>query len=215
MFQIFQKNFISKEIRLWNNNSGLKFVNPIFETLYDDNTCFNKDIIIYSNNHKESNQLDIIKQWKKNYPLLFEPYYYEACILLQQLNYKEFISIANHYLFLNNKGISAIMMQYYLAMTYCYQFKEMQIAIKHISSCIAANTLMAEFWCLLGDIYYQSNDFDRAKLFYENAIILGKHRVLSDLYSMDINKYKKYPNKMIENCNQFIKSDHYILENNI
>ncbi len=212
--QIFQDNVVSKEIRLWNISSGLKFINPVFETLYDPNANVLKEIIIYGKKRQVSfkKQLDIIRKWKREQPTSPNPYYYEACILLQQGNYQEFVSMANHYLFQEKEGMSAVMLKYYLAMIYCYQ-KDPKSALWHLLPCLAIRPIMSEFWCLLGDIYYQQNNFQKAAAFYENALILGGCRNLLDEWPIEINKYKSYPQKMIGSCLDVKKAKHYCHEN--
>ncbi|MCK9458573.1 MAG: hypothetical protein M0R80_02955 [Proteobacteria bacterium] len=211
--QIFQENIVSKEIRLWSMSSGFRFVNPIFETLYDPNAKLLKEVIIYSKKQPPlQGQLDVIRSWKKEQPTSPNPYYYEACILLQQAKYREFVAISNHYLFLEKEGISAVMLKYYLAMVYCYQFKDLHSAFKHILPCLAVRPIMSEFWCLLGDIYYQQDNFQKAMIFYENALILGGRRDLSDEWPIEISKYKSYPQKMINSCSNIKKSKHYCHE---
>lgn len=69
-------------------------------------------------------------------------------------------------------------------------------ATKDIIGCIVANPLMAEFWCLLGDIYCRDRP-DKAAEFYENGMILGEKRPKFDLWPMEISKYKKYPQEMM------------------
>jgi tetratricopeptide (TPR) repeat protein len=206
--QIFQNNLIFKEIRLWNITNGFMFHNPVFETLYDSNAKIFKDIIIYSKKPPLTD-IDTIKKWKKTYPTSPNPYYYEACVLLQQGKYKDFISIANHYLFLEKEGISSVMLKYYLAMIYCHQLKDYKSAIMHLMPCLAVRPLMAEFWCLLGDIYYQQSNFQKATAFYENAIILGGQRDLLDEWPIEIDKYKLHPQKMIDSWKEIKKSKHY------
>jgi len=206
--QIFQNNLISKEIRLWNMSAGLHFINPVFETLYDPDATIFKELIIY--NKKQQNiEIESIKKWKKKQPISPNPYYYEACVLLQQGKYQDFISIANHYLFMEKEVISAVMLKYYLAMVYCYQFKDLTSAMTHILPCLSIRPLMAEFWCLVGDIYYRQNDFQKAIVFYENALFLGGQRNLLDEWPIDVNKYKAYPTKMINSCSNIRQAEYY------
>ena len=72
--------------------------------------------------------------------------------------------------------------------------------MQFIVPCIVKNPTMAEFWCLLADIFYAINDCEKALCFYENAKILGSRRLKSCDYPMEISKYQEYPNKMIEAC---------------
>jgi hypothetical protein len=43
----------------------------------------------------------------------------------------------------------------------------------------------------------------KAIIFYENAIIAGETREL-DSFPIDVSKYKDYPIKMIENCEEIM-----------
>ena len=65
---------------------------------------------------------------------------------------------------------------------------------------------MAEFWCLLGDIYYASGDHDRAYDFYQNGMLLGQRRKKSSDWPMELSKYKEYPEKMMASCVKLGKS---------
>ena len=46
-----------------------------------------------------------------------------------------------------------------------------------------------------------------ANEFYENALILGKKRLGSDRWPMDISKYEKYPKMMIDSCNKILSKN--------
>ena len=78
-------------------------------------------------------------------------------------------------------------------------------AIFHITGCIAVKPLMAEYWCVLGDIHYRANQYKKALAFYENALILGSKRPGIDEWPVEISKYKDYPKKMIESCQSMLK----------
>ena len=198
--KLLRGNLITKEIRL--ANKKLKFYNPIFESMTDASACDINDAVIYSNNHAidYTDQLKKINLWKKSYPAAYEPYYYHAFLLLEQKKYGDFIAMASHYLFRQKQGMSAVMVRYYLAMVYLYELHDAQSALKYILECIATRPLMAEFWCLLGDIYYKASEYKKAILFYENAKFLGARRLESDDWPLEISKYKQYPDKMIASC---------------
>lgn len=98
--------------------------------------------------------------------------------------------------------MSAIMTNYYCSMVQCYIKKNYQEATRFLIPCLAVRPAMAEFWCLLGDIYYADNQNQKAKCFYENASILGTRRLKNDGWPMEISKYKTYPEKMIEACDK-------------
>lgn len=64
--------------------------------------------------------------------------------------------------------------------------------------------MMAEYWCLLGDVYYQQSSYEKAKHFYENALVMGARRLRTDAWPMEISKYKAYPNKMMAACDRIL-----------
>lgn len=98
------------------------------------------------------------------------------------------------------------MTRYYFSLIKCYIEKNYQEAIRSLIPCLGEKPMMAEYWCLLGDIYFAIHQYDKAICFYENAIILGSKRLKNDDYPMEISKYKEYPQKMIENCNKIKQS---------
>ena len=204
--QIFQNDSISKEIRLWNKKSNIKFHNPVFESLADPKAEFLESAFLYSKKHSVDyeKQLKDIETWKKKQPTLAEPYYYQACVLLNQGKYKEFLFTADSYLFRKQSGIATVMLKYYTALIYLH-FKDLNKAIFHIMGCIAVRPLMAEYWCLLGDIHYQAHEYKKALAFYENAIILGRKRPRLDEWPVEISKYQDYPEKMIQSCRTMLK----------
>jgi cytochrome c-type biogenesis protein CcmH/NrfG len=97
------------------------------------------------------------------------------------------------------------MARYYLALVQGIIHNEVKEALQNIILCLSENVLMAEFWCLLGDIFIKLDKFDYAVAFYENAILLGSRRLKLDTWPMQISKYQEYPNKMIEECNKLIQ----------
>ena len=206
---IIQNGTLTKEIRLWNGD--YKFINPIFEHL-NTNTDKELNIIIYSNGGLSyTDAMEGIENWKKSEPISSEPFYYQACMLFIEGKYEEFIKISEHYMFLNKTlSISSIMIRYYYALSQILAKKNAKPAIQNLIICLCENPLMAEFWCLMGDVYYHIlNDFIKAKTFYKNAIVLGANRLKGDKWPMEIAKYKSYPNKMIESCNQILDSSQY------
>jgi len=203
-----QNDLITKEIRFWHKSKNLKFKNPVFETV--SGSAKDTEVYFISNpNKSDSIKLELLEIWRKNKPLSVEPIYYLSCIQLSNKDWKKFLNLAELYLHQERiKGMSFTMTQYYCAMVKCYikAERDYRKAIELILSCIAEKPLMAEFWCLLGDIYYELNQCDKAICFYENALILGSKRLKSDDWPMEISKYKDYPNKMMDTCKKIIDS---------
>jgi len=205
-FNILSNGVLTKEIRLWHVQKKLSYFNPIFETIEDESAAVTNVYIVSKTRPDLKEQEDIILKWRKNKPLASSPYYYHACVLLAQKKYKDFLSVGNHYLFLEKTGISAIMMKYYIAMIKLYIFENCNEACNDILACLIAKPTMAEFWCLLGDVYYKLQKYDKAICFYENAILIGEKRFKSDDWPVEIQKYSEYPTKMIKSC-KLIRSE--------
>lgn len=210
--KIVQGTIFTKEIRLWSNE--LQFKNPIFETLDDDSQ--EESIIIYS----EQKEIDlaeryrIIENWKLKDPISVEPYYYQALTLLLESRFTEFEKIAQYYLFKekNKQGIASTMLRYYLAIIQ-FQSGRGNDAVKNALICIGNNPLMAEFWCLLGDIHCERQLYHKAFHFYENAILLGQKRLKSEKWPLDISKYKEHPSHMIAQIKDVLKEENpYVYE---
>jgi len=203
--QIFQNDTISREIRLWNKE--IKFHNPIFESLAAPNPEFLETACLYSKQHSVNYKelIIVIEKWKSSQPTVAEPYYYHACLLLNQGKYEDFLSVVDNYLFRKQDGIATVNLKYYAALIYL-NLNNLNKAIYHVIGCIAVKPLMAEYWCLLGDIHYRANEYKKAMAFYENAIVLGSKRPGLDEWPVEISKYKEYPNKMINSCKDMLNN---------
>ncbi len=198
---VMQEDLLTKQIRLWRKDSKAKFVNPVYEIIRGP--AAHSDAVLYVLPHV-ANETPL-ESWLKSNPLAAEPIYYKACRLLSLGKYKEFLANAGEYLFREKENtMSAIMTRYYCAIVQCYITKDMGEALKNVMTCIAERPLMAEFWCLLGDIYFHSKEFDKARAFYENAPILGGRRLQNDPWPMHLPKYDEYPKEMVGRCNEII-----------
>lgn len=209
---VLQNNIITKEIRLWRKSSNYEFKNPIYEML---DCVTNEEIpaVIYSRTKENPDQLGQIERWKNENPTAKEPYYFQAMTLLAKQKYDEFLAVSEHYMFIENKpSVSNTMNRYYYALVQIVHKDKVKPALQNISLCLAAHPLMAEFWCLLGDVYYHLiKNFGKAKDFYEIAMILGSRRLNTDHWPMDLSKYKEYPTKMIESCNLVLSSRSFFI----
>jgi glycosyltransferase involved in cell wall biosynthesis len=204
--QLIQGDIITKPVRLWHSSQKIRFNNPIYESVREDPTAYLDVVIASSEPPRLDEKEKIVRAWVKNKPTAADPQYYLACLHLSRGRYDDFLRVAEHYLFLENKGTSAIMTRYYVAMIQCYKKNQVQKAIGNILSCIATNPTMAEFWCLLGDAYYQVKAYEKAVIFYDNAIVLGSRRKINTHWPLEISKYEEYPKKMIASCESIIAS---------
>ncbi len=204
---IIKSGTISKEIRLYKPKTTFK--NPIFE--HTDKEAGHLDVVLYSQGDlglDEQYVADQIEAWKLADPMSSSPYYYQACMLLSNKRYDDFLKMAEHYLYLDRtSSMSAVMLRYYYAFVQLTIKQKVRPALQNLSLCIAERPLMAEFWCLIGDVYYHGvQNFRFAKEFYENAIILGGRRLKTDTWPMDVSKYNKYPTQMIASCEKLLSN---------
>jgi len=202
---ILQNNTLVKDVRAWTDKP--KFVNPVYEAI--EQNAVDSDILIYSTGRDDHEDILLeINYWKQSSPLAIAPYYYEACTLLSMGKWQLFLTASEHYMFLDKTfSMSSIMNHYYFAMVQLMNLKKVKPTLQNLSICLSAKPLMAEFWCLAGDVHYHlTRKFNVAKDLYENAILLGAKRLRSDNCPMDLTKYKTYPNKMIDSCNKIMQS---------
>jgi len=202
---ILQNNMLTKDIRAWTDKP--RFVNPVYETI--EQNAVDADILIYSTGRNDHEDILLaINEWKKSFPIAIAPYYYEACTLLSMGKWQQFLTASEYYMFLDKTlSMPAIMNHYYFAMVQLMNLKKVRPSLQNLSICLSAKPLMAEFWCLAGDVHYHlTKKFNVAKDLYENAIFLGGKRLKNDNCPMDLAKYKTYPNKMIDSCDKIMQS---------
>lgn len=197
---IMHNKLLAKEQRFWQGRE-VRFKNPVYERI-DGNCQSDNGIIFYSSGRDYQEAMEIILRWKQERPTAISPWYYEACTLLAQGRWESFLSVSEHYMSLDpSTSMSAIMNRYYYAMGQLLYCKKVRPALQNLSICLAERPLMAEFWCLMGDVFYHLlKDWKKAQEFYENAMILGKKRLKNDVWPMDLTKYKSYPEKMVDSC---------------
>lgn len=199
-FSIFENDIMSKSTRLWHRSLGLKWENPVYSSL--PGSAFDLPVVLTSLPHQSAYDIDdLICKWQDRCPLSSEPVYYRSCIELKSKNWDAFLNYAELYLHQEKKPKMAyIMTSYYMAMVYTYIKKDGQKAVNALIPCLTQQPTMAEFWCLLGDIYYAASDYKRAYEFYQNAQLLGQRRKNNTEWPMEISKYKEYPEKMMQSC---------------
>lgn len=199
--QIFNNNIITKETRYWHGDE-IKFQYPVFETITAKADPIAASIAVVDEPDRRQERLKLAQKWLNREPTKTEPHYYVAMGLLSLGMYRQFIGVAEQYLLKDSSSKSGIMTRYYMAHVLLHCLGDSKSAGKCILTCISAHPLMAEFWCLLGDLYYHQKKYDKAIAFYENAIILGSKRSNEDGWPIEIAKYKEYPTKLIENAKQ-------------
>lgn len=204
---IIQGDVVTKQIRLWNKKDGIKFKNPVFETLTAANAQKLEACIAVGQSNNFEMNLKLAESWRTRCPLMTDPIYYTACCHLIGKQWNNFLNLADLYLYQERTDVMSVYMtHYYSSMVNCYIKKNHQKAIEHLMPCIVKKPTMAEFWCLLADVYYSLKEYQKAKSFYENAMILGSQRLQDDDWPLEISKYIEYPQKMITACKEIKQS---------
>lgn len=164
----------------------------IVETVQGD--FINKDIKLFHKDALETKLSNIIflsLGEKKTYNK--DRKYFKAYDALKSGHYQEFINLSLHHLIYEKEiKTSNVMLKYYMGVVYNLLGKYEE-AIQMAAFCLSCNLLMAEFWCLLGDIYLKIQQKQLARKFYENALFFGSKRTREDLYPLQISKYSDYP----------------------
>lgn len=191
-----------KETRIWLGKYG--FVNPVYEAVVDSSAEYDPRIVIVSGEapNLAAEKKRLVRRWLETRPTSCEPYYYMACSCLYERNYEDFFFYAKKYIAMErNHGVESVLLCYYMAQIELHTGR-LGEAAGHILFCLSVRPMMAEFWCLLGDMLYKQNKFGKARSMYENAMIVGKVRKNSDPYPVEISKYKEYPEKMIKSIDE-------------
>ena len=196
--RIFRNNVVTQEIRLWRD---LEFVNPVYETIKHPRPDMLQAAIYSKTPPTNPEILPLVRQWRETTGSI-EPYYYEAIALLSSSRFNEFVPMAEHYLSLDASSLSATVLRSHLAQIQLHLGNGSK-AVRNVLACLAIQPLMAEFWCLLGDIFYRQQKYLKAKAFYENGIILGSRRKNDD-WPIELSKYKEYPQQMIDNIDKIV-----------
>lgn len=203
---VMQSDILTKETRLWHSSLPLRFENPVFENI----RCDAKHLDMYVLSRGGKRDIDygeIISKWMSKCPLSPEPLYYKASHELVNKNWESYLNHSELFLHQQKKqDMSFFMTNYYRAMVLCYIKKDYNGAARALMACILKKPAMAEFWCLLGDIFYATHEYDKASCFYENAKIAGSRRLKSCEFPMEVSKYKEYPDRMIEACRKLKSS---------
>lgn len=203
---VIEGDTVTKSTRLWHKDLGLTFEYPVYSAVLGK--AADSNIYLTSLPHKPQADLaSLTQKWYERCPLLPQVSYYMACMHLTNKNWDAFLNFADQYLHQEKKRPQSFYMtHYYRAMVYCYIKKDYQKALEAICHCVPYNPTMAEFWCLLADIYYGSGDNKRAYDFYQNGMLLGQRRKKSSDWPMELSKYKEYPEKMMAACLKLSKS---------
>lgn len=204
-----QGDVVTKPIRLWHRATGLHFSGPCYESLFPEAVAKPLNAMAVSDPDDQSEyQMGLVRLWRAGSPLSAEPHYYEAMLHLSRGRYDDFIFNAEHFLFRSTAmTMPVVMTRYYLAWVYTQVKKDARQSFSNLVVGLSLKPLMAEFWCLLGDIhYFIQKDFDKAYRFYDAAILLGRKRNTGDDWPVQVSRYGEYPKRMMESCKAVLGS---------
>jgi len=195
----------SREIRLWKN---LKFKNPVYEFLDDEEALFLPGVAIVASGGPDRRReaSDICLKWRQDRPTSADPWYYSAFSSLSLGDQSGFLSHAERYLALSGKfGPAEVQISYRMAQVLASEGKFGK-ASGLVLNCLAHNPTFAEFWCLFGDMFLKQKKYDKARSMYLNAIHIGTRRAALDAHTIEIDKYKKYPEAMLKSMDEMDKN---------
>jgi hypothetical protein len=200
---VLDQEVINKSIRIFKKNK--LFQNEVYEEIHDKNSKIS-NILFKKNPYNIGKEKEEIELWIKKNKTNPKPYYYMSCYHLKNKNYIDFKKTSERYLFLEeNKNLpSVVMTKYYQSLIELHVYKNFKNSTNNIIYCLNNNPSMAEFWCVLGDINFKLNKYQKAIYFYQNAIMFGEKRKSDDNFSIEIKKYKTYPEEMIKICEGLI-----------
>lgn len=195
----------SREIRIW---KGLRFRNPVYESLDDEGAGFLPGVAIVAAGWPDRRReaADICLRWRQERPTSAEPWYYSAFSSLSLGDNSGFVSHAERYLALTGKfGPAEVQLSYRMAQVLASEGKfgkASGLALR----CLALHPTFAEFWCLFGDMFLKQKKYDKAKSMYVNAMRIGSRRAALDAHPVEIEKYRKYPEAMIKHMEEMDKN---------
>jgi tetratricopeptide (TPR) repeat protein len=209
--QVIQGDVLTKQVRLWHRGCKAVFKNPVYETIPGDAPLLNV-VLVGGDGGDAAERLRLATAWRDRTPTGAEPHYYLACALLENRRYDEFLAAANAYLFRRPPSLQAVTMtRYYVGLVEFACKKNAEAAAKNCLACVAANPLMSEFWCLLGDVYYHLlKKYDKAGAFYKNGKLLGSRRKADDPWPVQLSKYGEYPDQMVRSCDRLVSESRLI-----
>lgn len=202
---VLRKGVASKELRLW---KGLSFKNPTYEVLEDDNArCLEGAVLLAAGwPDRRAEMAGICSRWRESRPTSMEPWYYSAFSSLALGNTKDFVRFAEKYLAMSgNLGPAEVQMYYRMARVMTSEGK-LDKAAGFVAKCLAVRPTFAEFWCLMGDLFVMQGRYDKARSMYINAMNIGLRRKSDEPHPVEIEKYRKYPESMVEKIDEMARS---------
>lgn len=187
----------SKEFRIW---KGLRFKYPVHEVLDGESVDLLGEAALVAGAlpDRREETYKICSAWRESRPTSLEPWYYSAFAALSLGKRDEFLSHAERYMAMTGDfGPPEVQVAYRMAQVLAAKGQS-KIAAGWAVRCLAAHPTFAEFWCLLGDLFMGQKQYGKAASMYKNAMAIGCRRRRADSHPVEIDKYGKYPEKMID-----------------
>lgn len=207
---VVQGQTVSKQVRFWERG---RFRNPVFEHLDAEGPVrVRPDLVVLSDSPPDRRReyTEACRRWSEASPTSPDPYYYLACSLLAEGLVDEFSGVSRKYMVMSGgEGDSALLMNYYIARVEASR-DALKEASARILSCIAPRPTFAEFWCALGDMFFRRGKYEKARLIYENARLIGSRRRSDDMFPIEVPKYGSYPRGMERKCAELAAGGYFV-----
>jgi tetratricopeptide (TPR) repeat protein len=202
---VVRSEYVSKELRLWR---GRGFTNPVYETIDDDGAGLMKEAALVCSEipDRRREAIEICSAWRERRPTSPDPWYYSAFSCLSLGKIDEFLSCSEKYLAMTKKFSQPEIQMTYQMSRVLFARGQQARAAGLAARCLLDRPTFAEFWCLLGDMFYVQKKYAKSRSMYENAMIIGSRRSSDDPYPLDLEKYKKHPERMIDAIDRMDKT---------
>jgi hypothetical protein len=206
---IVRPDLVTKEPRLLHRRAAT-FAGAVFETPHPDRDATTLGVLVAGTSGPDRSGR--VRAWRQAAPLAAEPLYYEAGLLLAAGDHDGFLRVADKYLFrCEAMSLPVAMTRYYMSLVYCHVKRDARRAIDSLMPPLIYRPVMAEFWCLMGDIHlHLLGAPEKAEQFYRNATVFGRHRRPDDPWPVQPSRYRDHPARMIEMC-QRARDDYRVL----
>jgi tetratricopeptide (TPR) repeat protein len=206
-FKLIHGNTTVSQLRMFSKTSKEKWRFPIHEKIIPEILPdWHPDIKITHriNNNERSHirNINILNKALESNPASPEYNFYLAIDYHLVGQHMKSLLCAEKFLLhypIRSVDVKKMYMRYLISWIYTFQMRNYQKAIQIILGQLAQNCNIAEFWCLLGDIYIKLGKFDSARIFFQNAITMGKYKY-DHMWITDLDKYEVYPEIKIKLC---------------
>lgn len=195
------------QVRLWKRKEGEKpWRGRVHEKIWmngPEPDVHHDIVIIQHNDDRRPGKLDrnmrLLKMAMEEQPDNHYNLFHAAVLSNMMNNHNESQRYAEKYMSLSPREDikTKLYIQYLLAWNATFIHRDYQKAVNLTASALSVDPCAAEFWCLMGDIYWWLDRKSDAYIFYENALDLGSAHPES-FWLIDLRKYDQYPREQLE-----------------